>query len=102
MSTNWQHDSTEALYGSMFENVLDYVGKDNLLRVQVIPDRQLGSAFIEVTLVDETPCRIDHAIGRLEEVRALFVNELAIDYILLDPKTFTSTTEGRSLTYAAA
>lgn len=93
----------DALYRSLLETVLDYVGKVNLLRARILPDRQLGSAFIEVTLKDETSQRLNHAIDRMEEVRSIFMDEVAIDYILLDPDTFhVESIEDPRLTYAAA
>lgn len=73
-----------AMMQSLLENVVDYVGKDRLQAVQVIPDELTGSAHVDVCLTKESAQTVRDAIGRIAEVRDMFMDDVAVDYTFKD------------------
>lgn len=74
--------SEDALFRSLLESVVDYVGKENVRQVVVHPDFHDGSAQVDICLEDESYGRFEHAVERMGQVRSMFMHELSIEYVL--------------------
>lgn len=70
----------EALITSLGEHLVDYIGREHLQRLDVYGDEADGSAHIEVFLTENTWIQQSAVIDKMIELRAMFMDELAIDY----------------------
>lgn len=77
-------DPFEATMQSLLESVVDYIGSDHVQAVAITPDRATGTAHIEVALDDEDIALFRHALERLRDVREIFIDDVAFDYIITD------------------
>lgn len=92
----------DALYRSLLESVVDYVGKENVRQVVVHADPHDGSAQVEICLEDESFERFEYAVERMGEVRSMFMHELSVEYVLLigDACRSHESADTRELVYA--
>lgn len=73
-------DEFSALIQSLGEHAVDYIGKDNLLRLDVFGDEVDQSAHVEIFLCSEEWGDHSSAIDKMIELREMFMDDLAVDY----------------------
>lgn len=96
-------DTFTALIHSLGEHVVDYIGKDHLERLDVFGDEGDSSAHIEIFLSNQTWDEHSRAIDKMIELRAMFLDELSIDYRFVESDSETNqSAEARHSTYSMA
>lgn len=72
----------DALYRSLLETVVDFIGQDHISQVTVEADLYTGAAQVSICLLEESWDTVTHAIERMGQVRMMFMDELSIEYSL--------------------
>lgn len=89
-------DDFEALIHSLGEHSVDYIGKDRLRQLVVFGDALSETARIEICLTENTWSEQTRVIERMLELRAMFLDELSLDYLFVDEDNCTRTAAERS------
>lgn len=74
----------EALIESLFQHVLDGVGKDHLTYVSVEGDERTATADIHLVLRWHSWDEMSRAIDRMVDLREMFFGEIAIGYTFIE------------------
>ncbi len=75
----------DALVHSLGEHSVQYLKpSNNLSQLYVFGDELTGTAHIEVVLSDSTWEQHAAVIDRMIEIREMFLNDISIDYIIVD------------------
>lgn len=77
----------KVLIQSLAEHVGDYIGLDHVQAASIFADEIDGTAHIEIQLRDNSWPEQSRAIDKMLELRTMFLDELAIDYIFVDEKS---------------
>lgn len=95
-------NEVDALYRSLLEVVVDYVGKDNVQSVVVHADPLVGAADVSICLEDDSYDRFALAVERMGQVQSTFLEELSIEYVLLagEPSALRSAVPAKELVYS--
>lgn len=70
----------EATIRSLGENVVSYIGRDNLEAVTIWSDEVSATADISIVLLNQAWDAEARAIDKMIEIREMFLDDLAIDY----------------------
>lgn len=75
----------QALLHSLLEHVVEYMQNDvDIQAVRVSGDEHTESAHIEIVLGKNTWEQQQRAIDHMIEIRAIFIGDLALDYMFVD------------------
>lgn len=80
----------QALVTSLGESTVTYLGKDNLLRLDVFADEIDMTAHIEIFLRDDSWAEQSRAIDKMIELREMFIEDISIGYRFSACDTSTS------------
>jgi hypothetical protein len=83
-------DEFDALISSLGESIVAYVGRDNLRRLDVFGDEDDSTARVEICLEDNSWGQQSHAIDKMIELRAMFLDELSLEYRFVEEDRSTA------------
>lgn len=96
-------DDFDALVVSIGEHAVSYIGKAHLSGLFVFGDEVDMTAFVEIYLSSSSWAEQDRAIEKMIELRAMFMDDAAIDYRFVEPdESSTESARARRMTYAMA
>jgi hypothetical protein len=94
----------DALIESLGQLTIEYLKSLNVGgRVRIFHDEHSGSAHLEICLDDQSWATQSAAIDKMIEIRSIFLDEIAIDYVFVDDDscgTSAEPTETRSFVMA--